>query len=450
MLVGGQTPSDRGPSSFVLGETTLNGLDLVGGGLESSGSARSRLVPSLSASTPPTTLLSWLCGSQKTKGGRSLMEAWLRCPLISSDSIHFRLDLVELFVNQGALRQQMQEFLAGQSGGDLKAILLRVEASTANLDHVCRLFIAVETCLAMVRELALAAATASTTTKTPNPTTGANCAQSSIPSSVNGWLAPIYDCEDKLKHFLNFMDTLLDIETIKSNGQLENLRIKPSFSPHMKQFQDELTKLSEEMTKHRKQEESEYDLRDGSLKLEKNETLGYFFRVTLKDEKKIRSHHGVRILESLKSGVKFRTKELDRLNNLTTKIHQEQVKEVKLILEEVNRLTQGYGKECFHRVEAFLSTVDCVVSFANISSSAPLPFVRPNVSDTCDCIRLDHIRHPLLERVDGMHYIANSMTLTKEKGFCILTGPNMGKSNKECLRIDNAATNLRTEKGFWV
>lgn len=429
---------------FVLNDSSLSGLDVVRGGAKVKAGTTTGAKRGAEVGAPATCLMSWLCGVCQTRGGRLLLAEWLARPLLDPEAINFRLDLVEVFVKHGSLRQALQERLVGggQAGGDLKVALGRVAAGTAHLDHLCRIYMSVETCLAITQGPLGALAFASDETPaggTDNPNLGSNTSQ----RSVAQWLAPIQGCNDELTRFLVFMETLLDVEVIKSNGQLDDLKIRRGYSPHLEQLEEELALLTNAMTKHRKDEESEYNLREGSLKLEKSQHLGYFFRVTLKDEKNIRRHTGVRILESLKSGVKFRTKELDRLNNLMAKIHQDKGEKVDLILNEVNKLIQSYGQECFQRVETFLSTLDCFMSMASVAISAPVPFVRPEVSATCDRIQLDNVRHPLLERSDGMHYIANSITLSKEKGLCILTGPNMGKftlQSETLLNLSNFNT----------
>lgn len=52
-----------------------------------------------------------------------------------------------------------------------------------------------------------------------------------------------------------------------------------------------------------------------TLKLESNQQLGYYFRVTLKEEKVLRNKKQYTILDSNKSGVRFRSNKLNELND---------------------------------------------------------------------------------------------------------------------------------------
>lgn len=74
-----------------------------------------------------------------------------------------------------------------------------------------------------------------------------------------------------------------------------------------------------------------------SLKLESNQQFGYYFRVTLKEEKVLRNKKQYIILDSNKSGVRFRSNKLNDLNdnylNARDKYTVEQKKVVAEIIE---------------------------------------------------------------------------------------------------------------------
>lgn len=52
-----------------------------------------------------------------------------------------------------------------------------------------------------------------------------------------------------------------------------------------------------------------------TLKLESNQQLGYYFRITLKEEKILRNNKRYTILDSNKAGVRFRNSKLSELND---------------------------------------------------------------------------------------------------------------------------------------
>lgn len=72
-----------------------------------------------------------------------------------------------------------------------------------------------------------------------------------------------------------------------------------------------------------------------SIKLENNPQFGYHFRITLKEEKSLRNNKNYTILDSIKGGVRFRSKKLEALNedymvdkNTYTDKQKEIVKEI--------------------------------------------------------------------------------------------------------------------------
>lgn len=52
-----------------------------------------------------------------------------------------------------------------------------------------------------------------------------------------------------------------------------------------------------------------------TLKLESNQQFGYYFRITLKEEKILRNNKHYTILDSNKAGIRFRNNKLNELND---------------------------------------------------------------------------------------------------------------------------------------
>lgn len=82
----------------------------------------------------------------------------------------------------------------------------------------------------------------------------------------------------------------------------------------------------------------------------------------------------------------------------------------------------------FEAIAGSLSELDVLLSFADLASSCPTAYSRPNISppDTGDII-LEGCRHPCVEAQDWVNFIPNDCRLVRgESWFQIITGPNMG------------------------
>lgn len=87
----------------------------------------------------------------------------------------------------------------------------------------------------------------------------------------------------------------------------------------------------------------------------------------------------------------------------------------------------GYA-ETIRNLNLSLAKVDVLVSLAIAAASAPIPYVRPKMYEPeTGILELHKVRHPCLEKQDGISVIPNSVKFKKhEKTFFIITGPNMG------------------------
>lgn len=72
-----------------------------------------------------------------------------------------------------------------------------------------------------------------------------------------------------------------------------------------------------------------------SLKLETNQQFGYYFRITLKEEKILRNKKNYVILDSNKSGVRFRNNKLSELNDEYIATREKYTTQQKTVVTEI-------------------------------------------------------------------------------------------------------------------
>lgn len=72
-----------------------------------------------------------------------------------------------------------------------------------------------------------------------------------------------------------------------------------------------------------------------SVKLESNGQIGYFFRVTLKDEKNLRNNRNYQTIDTNKSGVRFRNSALEGVNETYLKVRRDYEQQQSSVVKEI-------------------------------------------------------------------------------------------------------------------
>ncbi|OLY77814.1 DNA mismatch repair protein msh-2 [Smittium mucronatum] len=144
------------------------------------------------------------------------------------------------------------------------------------------------------------------------------------------------------------------------------------------------------------------------LKLEKSSIYGYCFRLSRTDANCIRNKQSMYPeLSTQKNGVYFTTS----------------------VLRKESASYQDYSKKYDKTQSSLVKEILKIgeTNLAFVSSTAPVPYVRPEICTDERSIVLKNSRHPCLESQDDVHFIANDVEMNKGKSeFVIITGPNMG------------------------
>jgi DNA mismatch repair protein MSH2 len=204
-------------------------------------------------------------------------------------------------------------------------------------------------------------------------------------------------------------------------------------------FPEELEKASQELhlEAHKK------------LKLENNSQYGYYFRISRNDSNCLRNKSKYIELTTQKNGVYFTTSSLKSLSDKHREFVQEYNTKQSSLVREVMLIVATYIP-VLEELNALISELDTLVSFATASVKAPIPYVRPHVRKRGEGdIVLKSSRHPCLEVQDEVSFIANDVALLRSNAsFHIITGPNMGGKSTFIRQI--AIIVLMTQIGCFV
>ena len=346
----------------------------------------------------------------KTAMGKRLLKTWLKQPLRDPVEISNRHDIVEAFVADASLRSDIAGLhLRGLP--DIERLTRKLEKKTATLQDLCQLY------RASSRVPLIAAAL--------REHSGVHAA-----ALEARFAAPLVEAHDEehLTKFEELLEAAVDLERVP-----DEYLIAATYDDGLAELQT--AKIEVENDIQRLAEEASADLGlvlDKTLKLEWHKAANQrvrCLRITAKEEKTVRKKLQARYveLETRKDGMKFTNRALrtaaERLQGLSSEYDSRQ----SALVAQVVGVASTFS-EVWERVGTLLAELDVLCAFADVTVSAPRPYVRPEIlsSDSRD-LCLTACRHPCVEAQDGVDFIPNNVEMHRgDSWFQIITGPNMG------------------------
>lgn len=339
--------------------------------------------------------------------GKRLLNRWLKQPLLDIDKINCRLDLVQAFVDDAELRQGLRQHLKRIS--DIERLMHNLKKRTASLQPVIKLY--------------------QSTIRLPHVKGVLEYCRGQFSSLIRTrYLDPLDDLlsEDQLSKFIALVEAAVDLDQLE-NGEY---MISPNYDSNLDALKGELRAVEQKIHNIYEQTGSDLNLPlDKALKLERGAQFGHVFRITKKEEQKVRKKLTTNyiVLETRKDGIKFTNSRLKKLGDEYHLILNEYTRTQKEIVVRVVETAASFS-EVFETCAGILSELDVLLSFADLATSCPVPYVRPDLttSDRGDII-LEGSRHPCVEAQDTVNFIPNDCSLVRgQSWFQIITGPNMG------------------------
>ena len=362
----------------------------------------------------------------KTKMGSRLLDRWLRQPLIDDVEINKRLDVVELLKNSTLSRNQL---LDGPLKGlpDIDTILTKMTRKTATTDlaEVFRLYVftrALPNILSTFNELLDV-----TTTKLDSNTDNLSAEELShirdcMATISQKFNVPLNNLTLKFALYQQLVEHVIDM------NQLPDLVVNPMHDPELNELHEEQVELENKANKLLQ------DAQHGwasfcDIKLEKDPAHGFIFRTTKSDdERQLRANNSeVRVISIPKNGVHLTTTKLERIGDRYKEIDKEYRHLQKGLVAKTVETAMTYIP-IIEAASSIVSEIDVLCSFAQAAAIAPGEYVRPKILPQGQGIlNITGARHPCVELMDNVQFIANNYNLVKNKSsFQIITGPNMG------------------------
>ncbi|KAK0397860.1 hypothetical protein QR680_002307 [Steinernema hermaphroditum] len=374
----------------------------------------------------------------RSNPGKRLLRNWLRSPLYDNRRIQERLDVVEALYREHSCRNILHDDLLRRIP-DLPALAKRAIQKKFTLGDCYRLY-QVVVALQQFEEVL----------------TELHAEQTKFQPSIRELvLDPVRVSRHQFQKFVVLVQKMIDLKYYEETGLF---RISPSSDPQLEEMNAAMEVIKKKCEKALSAVHK--SLSNESVKLDVNTQYGYFFRVTLKEERTLRGARDVRILDSAKgSGVRFSTKQLDKLNQDNVSLITEYEESQDLLKKMVLDVACGY-LPAFEALTDTLSVIDVLVAFSMTAATSCSNYTRPIIlanenpdgDKDSQKKRVDIVgcRHPMIEKSEHVHFIPNDLNHRKdhEDSFVILTGANMGGKSTYLRSI--ALTVLMGQIGSFV
>ena len=352
--------------------------------------------------------------------GARLLASRLAAPLTDTDAICRRLDGVQFFVDDGALRQALRVHLGRLP--DLERALARLTLGRGGPRD-----------LAAIRGgLALSAEVRETLER----------AGPGRPTDVEAHLAGLGRHGELVERLDRALAAELPVQA-RDGGF-----IAPGYAPEL----DELVSLQGESRRHLANLQSRYVDETGvrTLKIRHNNVLGYFVEVPAKHAPELPTGGDGPFIhrQSMASNTRFTTVELGELEGrIARAADQALALELRLFEDLVGEVAAR--AEAVARAAAALAALDVAAGLADLAVERR--YCRPVLNDGFD-FEIKGGRHAMveaaLEETGQGSFVANDCALPEEARLWLLTGPNM--AGKSTFLRQNALIAVMAQMGSFV
>ncbi|VDO22575.1 unnamed protein product [Haemonchus placei] len=207
--------------------------------------------------------------------------------------------------------------------------------------------------------------------------------------------------------YCQLIRSTVDDDYYKKTG---DFRIRPDIDPELLRISDEMATLEKQAEKARAKIASRLDI--DSVKLDCTPQQGFLFRVTLKEEKNLRSCKFITIVDTTKGGgVRFKDDDLVELNERYQVLNDIYRAAQQDLEKKVVATCAGYAP-ALSGLSSVLATIDVVTSLARLVADSAGEYVRPKLEPMGSGVfELRKCRHPVLEALIDEHFIPNDIDL---------------------------------------
>ncbi len=330
--------------------------------------------------------LIWLLDKTKTAMGSRMLKTFIENPLINKDEINRRLDVVDTFLTEFILKDDLVKCL--MEVYDLERLSGRIAFGNANARDLLQL------------------------------------------KSSLRVLPQIHKILDEIHYDKNILvlDELYDLldRSIYENPPVsvkEGYLIKEGYSSELDELKS-LRKGGKDFVADFEEQECE---RTGikNLKIGYNRVFGYYIEVSKGNVSLIKDEYGYERKQTLANAERYISPILKEKEALILNAEERIIElEYNLFMQVRDKIKEYIPS--LQDIAKVISEVDVLQSFATVTEENN--YVRPIINDNRD-VRIIDDRHPVVEKVLSNEFVSNDIIMDPNTNILLITGPNMaGKS----------------------
>ena len=348
------------------------------------------LIETMRGKTKRGSLL-WVLDKTKTAMGKRLLRSWLEQPLLSMQSILKRQNAVDELASDAVLLGEATEYLTGMR--DVERLMTRVVYGTANPKEVQELSRTMSR-FAPLKQLL-------------------STAHSKLLQSLFQSMDPLTDQYELIEN------TLAENPPI---GMKDGNIIRPGFSSEVDSVRADMNGGKDFITRLELHEKERTGIKN--LKVRYNKVFGYYIEVPLSAANSVPEDYVRK--QTLTNAERYIT---DELKNFEARFLGARERDIQLEFELFCSLRNQIANNLqrIQQTAAAVGQLDSLCSFATVAIANNYCCPRMN---TDGVLNINAGRHPVVERVSKIPFVANDTVLDQKENRCaIITGPNMaGKS----------------------
>lgn len=351
---------------------------------------------------PGTISLYSLLDKCKTRQGSRLLAQWLRQPLLRVAEIEARQDIIANLVENSMQRQQLRDTVL-RGIPDVSRVARKLVKGKASLQDLVVLYFAVAKISPIYEQLAAMPAL--------------NAAQELL-------MAPLCALSANLSKYAELIESTVDFEALHRHEYIVRADVDPSLGTLHGEKEAVLDRIEREFDRVVRVVKLE---RGKKIKLERNPTYGYFFRISRLDGAVLSREEDFQELAALKNGIYFATPALRDLSLRYDELGRAYGAAQQTLVQEMLKVAGTY-RRCFDELGQMIALVDVLQALAYVAVMSPIPLVRPTLLADGQVMRIKEGRHLCVESSGGaVTFIANNVEFDRAvASFQIITGPNMG------------------------